>query len=130
MKRIITNITGGLLLAVCIVPTLLSVVSCGQQAADRDIAAADSLSEAAPQRAMTLIDSIEGESTMNKSRHMKLLLLKAKVRNKLAMPMSTDSLKYIADYFDKHGDSNERMLAYYIIGCVLIIIPDDAITVQ
>ena len=118
MKRIITNITGGLLLAVCIVPTLLSVVSCGQQAADRDIAVADSLSEAAPQRAMTLIDSLEGESAMNKSRHMKLLLLKAKVRNKLAMPMSTDSLKYIADYFDKHGDSNERMLAYYIIGCV------------
>ena len=118
MKRIITNITGGLLLAVCIVPTLLSVVSCGQQAADRDIAAADSLSEVAPQRAMTLIDSLEGESAMNKSRHMKLLLLKAKVRNKLAMPMSTDSLKYIADYFDKHGDSNERMLAYYIIGCV------------
>ena len=118
MKRIITNITGGLLLAVSIVPTLLSVVSCGQQAADRDIAAADSLSEAAPQRAMTLIDSLEGESTMNKSRHMKLLLLKAKVRNKLAMPMSTDSLKDIADYFDKHGDSNERMLAYYIIGCV------------
>ena len=118
MKRIITNITGGLLLAVSIVPTLLSVVSCGQQTADRDIAAADSLSEAAPQRAMTLIDSLEGESAMNKSRHMKLLLLKAKVRNKLAMPMSTDSLKYIADYFDKHGDSNERMLAYYIIGCV------------
>ena len=118
MKRIITNITGGLLLAVCIVPTLLSVVSCGQQTADRDIAAADSLSEAAPQRAMTLIDSLEGESTMSKSRHMKLLLLKAKVRNKLAMPMSTDSLKDIADYFDKHGDSNERMLAYYIIGCV------------
>ena len=118
MKRIITNITGGLLLAVSIVPTLLSVVSCGQQAADRDIAVADSLSEAAPQRAMTLIDSLEGESTMNKSRHMKLLLLKAKVRNKLAMPMSTDSLKDIADYFDKHGDSNERMLAYYIIGCV------------
>ena len=117
MKRIITNITGGLLLAVCIVPTLLSVVSCGQQAADRDIAMADSLSEAAPQRAMTLIDSLEGESAMNKSRHMKLLLLKAKVRNKLAMPMSTDSLKDIADYFDKHGDSNERMLAYYIIGC-------------
>ena len=118
MKRIITNITGGLLLAVCIVPTLLSVVSCGQQTADRDIAVADSLSEAAPQRAMTLIDSLEGESTMNKSRHMKLLLLKAKVRNKLAMPMSTDSLKDIADYFDKHGDSNERILAYYIIGCV------------
>ena len=105
-------------MAVCIVPTLLSVVSCGQQAADRDIAVADSLSEAAPQRAMTLIDSLEGESAMNKSRHMKLLLLKAKVRNKLAMPMSTDSLKGIADYFDKHGDSNERMLAYYIIGCV------------
>ena len=104
-------------MAVCIVPTLLSVVSCGQQAADRDIAVADSLSEAAPQRAMTLIDSLEGESAMNKSRHMKLLLLKAKVRNKLAMPMSTDSLKYIADYFDKHGDSNERMLAYYILGC-------------
>ena len=116
MKRIITNITGGLLLAVCIVPTLLSVVSCGQQAADRDIAVADSLSEAAPQRAMTLIDSLEGESAMNKSRHMKLLLLKAKVRNKLAMPMSTDSLKDIADYFDKNGDSNERMLAYYILG--------------
>ena len=104
-------------MAVSIVPTLLSVVSCGQQAADRDIAVADSLSEAAPQRAMTLIDSLEGESAMNKSRHMKLLLLKAKVRNKLAMPMSTDSLKYIADYFDKNGDSNERMLAYYILGC-------------
>ena len=117
MKRIITNITGGLLLALCITAAS-SVVSCGQQAADRNIAVADSLSEAAPQRAMTLIDSLEGESTMNKSRQMKLLLLKAKVRNKLIMPMSTDSLKDIADYFDKHGDSNERMLAYYILGCV------------
>ena len=117
MKRIITNIMGCLLLALCITAAS-SVVSCGQQAADRNIAVADSLSEAAPQRAMTLIDSLEGESTMSKSRHMKLLLLKAKVRNKLAMPMSTDSLKDIADYFDKHGDSNERMLAYYIIGCV------------
>ena len=116
MKRIITNITGGLLLALCITAAS-SVVSCGQQAADRNIAVADSLSEAAPQRAMTLIDSLEGESAMSKSRHMKLLLLKAKVRNKLAMPMSTDSLKDIADYFDKHGDSNERMLAYYILGC-------------
>ena len=116
MKRIITNITGGLLLALCITAAS-SVVSCGQQAADRDIAVADSLSEAAPQRAMTLIDSLEGESAMSKSRHMKLLLLKAKVRNKLSMPMSTDSLKDIADYFDKHGDSNERMLAYYILGC-------------
>ena len=116
MKRIITNITGGLLLALCIVTAASSVVSCGQQATDRDIAVADSLSEAAPQRAMTLIDSLEGESTMSKSRHMKLLLLKAKVRNKLIMPMSTDSLKDIADYFDKHGDSNERMLAYYILG--------------
>ena len=103
-------------MALCIVTAASSVVSCGQQAADRDIAVADSLSEAAPQRAMTLIDSLEGESTMSKSRHMKLLLLKAKVRNKLAMPMSTDSLKDIADYFDKHGDSNERMLAYYILG--------------
>ena len=46
-------------MAVSIVPTLLSVVSCGQQAADRDIAVADSLSEAAPQRATTLIDSLE-----------------------------------------------------------------------
>ena len=105
-------------MALCIVTAASSVVSCGQQATDRDIAVADSLSEAAPQRAMTLIDSLEGESAMSKSRHMKLLLLKAKVRNKLAMPMSTDSLKDIADYFDKHGDSNERMLAYYIIGCV------------
>ena len=103
-------------MALCITAAS-SVVSCGQQATDRDIAVADSLSEAAPQRAMTLIDSLEGESAMSKSRHMKLLLLKAKVRNKLAMPMSTDSLKDIADYFDKHGDSNERMLAYYILGC-------------
>ena len=54
---------------------------------------------------------------------MKLLLLKAKVRNKLAMPMSTDSLKDIADYFDKHGDSNERILAYYIQCC-----PKDLLT--
>ena len=130
MKRIITNITGGLLLALCIVPTLLSVVSCGQQAADRDIAVADSLSEAAPQRAMTLIDSLEGESAMSKSRHMKLLLLKAKVRNKLAMPMSTDSLKDIADYFDKHGDSNERMLAYYILGCAYFDGKDAPIALQ
>ena len=130
MKRIITNITGGLLLAVCIVPTLLSVVSCGQQAADRDIAVADSLSEAAPQRAMTLIDSLDGESTMNKSRHMKLLLLKAKVRNKLAMPMSTDSLKYIANYFDKHENSNERMLAYYILGCAYFDSKDAPMALQ
>ena len=38
-------------------------------------------------------------------------------QNRSGEPMLNDSLaEFLASYFDKHGDSNERMRAKYILG--------------
>lgn len=39
--------------------------------------------------------------------------------NKADISFSSDSImKNVVAYYEKHGTSNERMLAYYMLGCV------------
>ena len=50
---------------------------------------------------------------------MKQRLLMAKAQNKLYLSMPTDSIfQEVVDYYDSKGSDNEKMQAYYLMGCV------------
>ncbi len=47
------------------------------------------------------------------------LLAEADSLNQNYIPFTTDStMKEVVDYYDHHGTANERMRAYYLLGCV------------
>lgn len=81
----------------------------------------DSLMEAHPQAAydsLCRFDSLEMEDAPRKV-VMKQRLLMAKAQNKLYLSMPTDSIfQEVVDYYDSKGSDNEKMQAYYLMGCV------------
>ena len=81
----------------------------------------DSLMEAHPQAAydsLCRFDSLEMEDTPRKVA-MKCRMLMAKAQNKLYLSMPTDSIfQEVVDYYDSWGTDNEKMQAYYLMGCV------------
>ena len=81
----------------------------------------DSLCETRPEEAMRLLDSIaqEMEQTREENVRTKYGLLTIKARDKALIPHTSDSLiKTITDYYDRHGNTNEKIEAYYYYGSV------------
>lgn len=81
----------------------------------------DSLMEAHPQAAydsLCRFDSLEMEDAP-RTVAMKCRMLMAKAQNKLYLSMPTDSIfQEVVDYYDSKGTDNEKMQAYYLMGCV------------
>lgn len=81
----------------------------------------DSLMEAHPQAAydsLCRFDSLEVPDASRKVA-MKCRMLMAKAQNKLYLSMPTDSIfQEVVDYYDSKGSDNEKMQAYYLMGCV------------
>lgn len=81
----------------------------------------DSLMEAHPQAAydsLCCFDSLEMEDA-SRTMVMKQRLLMAKAQNKLYLSLPTDSIfQEVVDYYDSKGSDNEKMQAYYLMGCV------------
>ena len=49
---------------------------------------------------------------------MRYRLLKADALNKTDAPLPSDTLiKEVVEYYDRHGNANERMRAHYLLGC-------------
>lgn len=81
----------------------------------------DSLMEAHPQAAYDSLCRFDSLEMGNASRTvvMKQRLLMAKAQNKLYLSMPTDSIfQEVVDYYDSKGSDNEKMQAYYLLGCV------------
>ena len=81
----------------------------------------DSLMEAHPQAAYDSLCRFDSLEMGNASRKvvMKHRLLMAKAQNKLYLSMPTDSIfQEVVDYYDSWGTDNEKMQAYYLLGCV------------
>lgn len=81
----------------------------------------DSLMEAHPQAAYDSLCRFDSLEMGNASRKvvMKQRLLMAKAQNKLYLSMPTDSMfQEVVDYYDSKGSDNEKMQAYYLMGCV------------
>lgn len=106
-----------------ILSVLLLLVSCtGNKVIDEQITRADSLMEANSDSALValgMLDSLrENNPKMSKAQQMRFDLIYAKGMNKGFVDFTTDSvMKQVVAYYDKHGSANERMLAYYLLGC-------------
>lgn len=102
---------------------LVLLISCGgNKAIDQQISRADSLMEANSDSALValgMLDSLKMEyPKLGKAQQMRFDLIYAKGMNKGFVDFTTDSvMKQVVTYYDKHGSANERMLAYYLLGC-------------
>ena len=77
----------------------------------------DSLVDACPDSALAILDTL-GNEGFDEFNRMYLELLRGKAMNKAYVKFTSDSaMLEVAHYFDRHGDANQRMLAYYLLGC-------------
>lgn len=70
--------------------------------------------------AIKLLDKVKPQlNDFSKAQRMRYQLLYHKAMNKADILFSSDSImKNVVAYYENHGTSNERMLAYYMLGCV------------
>ncbi len=107
------GIIGGFLLII------LSACSGGQQYRAL-LERADSLMTGHPDSAYALLCAIDSADLQRqrKSVRMRYELLRAEAQNKLYITFRTDSvLRKVADYYDHHGSSNDRLRSRYALGC-------------
>lgn len=102
--------------------TLCILVGCtGNRVQMQRLQVIDSLMEPHPQAAYDSLCRFDSLEMGNASRKvvMKQRLLMAKAQNKLYLSMPTDSIfQEVVDYYDSWGTDNEKMQAYYLLGCV------------
>ena len=108
-----------------LLPLFFAMLCCkgGDNSLDMIMGRADSLMEidmdSAPS-ALRMLDSMSPHvSYMSKSRRMRYELLRAKAMNKSNVYFRSDSImKEVAAYYSRHGTPNEKMMAWYLLGCV------------
>lgn len=103
---------------------LSMLLSCtGNKAYDQQLSKADSIMDIADdsaQIAIKMLDALKPEwSKFTKAQRMRYDLLYHKAMNKAYIDFTSDStMLAVVDYYEHHGSANDRMLAYYILGCV------------
>lgn len=108
-----------------LLPLFFAMLCCkdGDNSLDMIMGRADSLMEidmdSAPS-ALRMLDSMSPHvSYMSKSRRMRYELLRAKAMNKSNVYFRSDStMKEVVAYYSRHGTPNDKMMAYYLLGCV------------
>ena len=107
-----------------IIGLLLLFVAC---TGDREMRAlldrAEALMEAHPDSAYETLSSLplKGGELKGSSERAFYLLLFANASYKLGKPMPSDTVfQEVVDYYDRHGNANERMLAYYLMGGIYL----------
>lgn len=109
-----------MLLFVMVFPLLMVSCSRGGKELAAKLHLADSLIEAEPDSGVALLVSLEEEAEdASKANRYRYQLLLAKAKNQAYVPFTSDSvMKDVAQYYDRHGSPNERMMAHYLLGCV------------
>ena len=108
-----------------LLPLFFLMLCCkgGDNSFDIIMVRADSLMEidmdSAPS-ALRMLDSMSPHVPyLSKSRRMRYELLRAKAMNKSNVYFRSDStMKEVAAYYSRHGTPNDKMMAYYLLGCV------------
>jgi len=98
---------------------LLVVVACGERREYREaLSRAEAAMSEHPDTALLILDSLgQHEQEFGKHFRMQYLLHRLNAENKTSAKFTSDSLaKVLADHFDNHGTTNERMLAHYLLG--------------
>ena len=70
--------------------------------------------------AIQMLDEVKPKlSDFTRSQKMRYELLYHKAMNKTDSTFTSDSIMLeVVDYYEHHGSANDRMLAYYMLGCV------------
>ena len=84
------------------------------------LARADSLMDGRPDSALTVLDSLLADADhLSRRQEMRCRLFRMNAINKLDTVFTaahSAQAQTLADYFDRHGTPNEKMLAHYILG--------------
>lgn len=112
------NKTSAFLLIYIIITALVSTTSCYRYGhAEQQLLMMDTLSDENPDTVLTMLDRMNF-SSMSKFERMHAELLKGKAMNKAYVNFTTDSVMLeVVDWYELHGNANQKMLAYYILGC-------------
>ena len=104
---------------------LLLLASCtGDKEAREVLDRAEAVMESCPDSAYAELQSLfdgdqESPSLGGVRGGPRTILLLADATNKLCKQMPSDTLfQEVVDYYDHHGDANQRMKAYYLMGCI------------
>ena len=93
--------------------------SCTDKHADSVIAEAQQLLNTKPDSALAVLDDIrESKEDWPRSQQMRYELVYAQAQNKAFVNFTTDSIVLsLVDYYGRHGNANEQMMANYMAGC-------------
>ena len=93
--------------------------SCTDQHADSIITKAEQLLNTKPDSALAVLDDIrESKEDWPRSQQMRYELVYAQAQNKAYVNFTTDSIVLsLVDYYGRHGNANEQMMANYMAGC-------------
>jgi hypothetical protein len=80
---------------------------------------AEQLLNTNPDSSLFILDNIrEDKSTWSRSQQMRYELVYAQAQNKAFVNFTTDSIALVlVDYYNRHGNANEQMMANYMAGC-------------
>ena len=86
---------------------------------DSIIAEAQQLLDSNPDSALIVLDDIkENKTDWPRSQQMRYELVYAQAQNKAYVNFTTDSIALeLVDYYERHGNANEQMMANYMAGC-------------
>ena len=112
------NKTSAFLLISIIITALVSTTSCHRSGhTEQQLLMMDTLSDENPDTVLTMLDRMDFNA-MSKFERMHAELLRGKVMNKAYVNFTTDSVMLeVVDWYERHGNANQKMLAYYILGC-------------
>ena len=93
--------------------------SCTDQHAESIITKAEQLLNTKPDSALIVLDDIrENKTDWPRSQQMRYELVYAQAQNKAYVNFTTDSIVLsLVDYYERHGNANEQMMANYMAGC-------------
>ena len=93
--------------------------SCTDQHADSIITKAEQLLNTKPDSTIVVLDDIrENKEDWPRSQQMRYELVYAQAQNKAYVNFTTDSIVLsLVDYYERHGNANEQMMANYMAGC-------------
>lgn len=116
------NMKKKVLFSICII--IFACLFAGCSKSDRKLkmlASIDSVMEQNPQAAYNSLCQFKRKITKDEKREvtMRYHLMMAKVQNKLCLQMPSDSsFKEVVSYYNDRGDSNQKMLVNYLMGCI------------
>ncbi|MBR2459040.1 MAG: hypothetical protein IKB39_06995 [Bacteroidaceae bacterium] len=112
------NKTSAFLLIYIIITALVSTTSCHRsEHTEQQLLMMDTLSDENPDTVLTMLDCMDFNA-MSKSERMHAELLRGKAMNKAYVNFTTDSVMLeVVDWYERHGNANQKMLAYYVLGC-------------